>query len=103
MAASKVFSVSYDLTAPGRNYKGLSDALCSFPLWWHYLESTWLIAGAQSAEEVSRRLEPHLDRNDRILVCEITPDYWGWLPREAWTWIEEHVGTTGPATTARSA
>jgi hypothetical protein len=39
------------------------------------------------ASGIWKRLEPHIDRNDRALVIGVTKDYQGWLSAEAWEWI----------------
>ena len=86
-----VYVVSYDLRKPGRDYKGLSEALQSSPGWWHYLESTWLIVTSESAGELYNRLVPHLDKGDSILVIQAGSDRQGWLPKDAWNWIQQNL------------
>ena len=36
-----------------------------------------------------KRILPHVDKNDFFLICGVTRDYQGWLPPDAWTWINE--------------
>ena len=86
-----VYVVSYDLRKPGKDYKGLSDELQRSPNWWHYLDSTWLIATSDSADELYNRLIPHLDEGDSILVIQAGSDKQGWLPKDAWTWIQQNL------------
>ena len=88
----RVYVVSYDLRKPGRDYKGLSDELQHSPGWWHYLDSTWLIATSESANELYKRLVYHLDRGDNILVIQAGSDRQGWLPKDAWNWIQQNLG-----------
>jgi hypothetical protein len=85
--------VTYDLKQPGQDYKPLHDAIKNLgSTWWHYLESTWLVATTRTADAASAALLPHIDKNDRLLVLNITGDaYQGWLPAEAWEWIRKHV------------
>ena len=86
-----VYVVSYDLRKPGQDYKGLFDALQASPSWWHYLESTWLIATSENANELYNRLQGHLDRDDSILVIQAGADRQGWLPKKAWEWIDREL------------
>ena len=86
-----VYVVSYDLRKPGQDYKGLFDELQASPGWWHYLESTWLIATSESANELYDRLRKHLDRDDSILVIQAGGDRQGWLPKKAWEWIDQNL------------
>jgi hypothetical protein len=88
----KVYSVSYDLRKPGQAYSSLIAELKNSPGWWHNLQSTWLIATPESADELWRRLAPYLDQTDFILVIEVTANYQGWLPKKAWEWIYSQVG-----------
>ena len=86
-----VYVVSYDLRKPGQDYKGLFDELQTSPGWWHYLESTWLIATSESANELYNHLRKYLDRDDSILVIQAGIDRQGWLPKKAWEWIDQNL------------
>ena len=85
------YCVSYDLKEAGQNYMALYEELKRSPSWWHYLESTWLICTAENASQLSERLRQNLDENDSLLVIHATRDYAGWLPREAWEWINQYI------------
>ena len=86
-----VYVVSYDLWKPGKDYKGLSDELQRSPGWWHYLDSTWLIVTSESADQLYNRLRVNLDANDSILIVQAGTDVQGWLPKDAWTWIQQNL------------
>ena len=86
-----LYVVSYDLTKPGKDYMGLIEQLKYSPRWWHYLESTWLIATQESPSELFNRLAAHLDRNDRLLIIEAGNGIGGWLPKDAWEWISQEI------------
>lgn len=88
---NKVYSVTYDLKTPGRDYTPLYTALKSSPKWWHYLESTWLIATLESPVQLYNRLVPTITNNDRLLIIEVRNNAQGWLPKDAWQWINENV------------
>ncbi len=87
----EVYVVSYDLRKPGRDYTGLSEELQRSPSWWHYLDSTWLIVTSESAGKLYNRLAPHLDEGDSILVVQAGSDRQGWLPKDAWDWIQQNL------------
>jgi len=82
-----IYAINYDLKQPGRDYSGLYEAIKSCGAWWHYLGSTWLVDTNLDTQGIWKRLDPHIDRNDRMLVIGVTRDYSGWLPKEAWEWI----------------
>jgi len=86
-----IYAVNYDLKKPGHDYEGLYGAIKGCGAWWHYLESTWLIQSGLNAHEIWTRLASHCDQNDRVLVIRVTSDYSGWLPKEAWEWIDSHM------------
>ncbi len=88
---NKVYAVTYDLRAPSRDYKGLYEVLKSFPHWWHFLESTWLVVADSTPKQVHERLLPHLDANDIVLVIEVKNNKWGVLPQKAWEWIDANL------------
>jgi hypothetical protein len=86
-----VYCVSYDLNKAGQNYNALYEELKKAGTWWHYLDSTWLIDTSLTAQSLSDRLLKHIDSNDRLLVIKVTRDYQGYLPKEAWDWINQRV------------
>lgn len=83
-----MYLVTYDLKKPGQDYKDLHEAMKARGTWWHYLESTWLLKTSLSASQIFERLRPYLDANDLILIVRVLPnDKSGWLPQDAWNWI----------------
>jgi len=56
------------------------------------MERTWLVASTLSIQQITDSLRPHLGGTaDRLLVVPLQRTYRGWLPQEAWTWIEERI------------
>lgn len=82
-----IYAINYDLKRPGQNYEALYDAIRGCGDWWHFLGSTWLVDTSLTAQGVWNVLASHVDENDFFLVVGITRDYQGWLPSEAWAWI----------------
>lgn len=87
----KVYCVSYDLKGIKRDYTPLLSALQSMGKWWHFLESTWLIATNETPAEIWRRIATTIDTNDRLLIIEVRNNINGWLPKDAWDWISSNV------------
>ena len=88
---NKVYNVSYDLKKQGQDYNGLIKELKNSPEYWHYLGSTWLISTTETADQLWSRLAKHIDGNDYALIMHVTRDYSGWLPQDAWTWIQNRI------------
>ena len=86
-----VYVVSYDLRQARRNYSGLIEELRKSPSWWHFMESTWLISTSENADQVFARVKPHVDDDDYLLIVQARRPYQGWLPKEAWDWINQQV------------
>jgi hypothetical protein len=82
-----VYAVNYDLKKPGQDYSGLYEAIKGCGPSWHHLGSTWLVDTSLSAEGIWKRLQPHVDKGDVVLVIGVTADYQGWLVPDAWNWI----------------
>lgn len=87
----KVYLISYDLKTQNRDYTPLYDAIKNNYNWWHYLESTWLVATNENSQQISNRLIATITQNDRLLIIQVSIDYYGWLPVEAWNWIQKYL------------
>lgn len=85
-----VYIVSYELRTK-KNHIGLFEQLKASPSWWHYLDSTWLVATHENANQLCDRLRPHLDQEDSILIIQAGTDMQGWLPKDAWKWINQNL------------
>ena len=88
-----IIAINYDLKKPGQDYAQLYEAIKSCGSWWHYLGSTWLVDTTLTADGVWKRLSPHVDKNDLLLIIGVTRDYSGWLPPDAWKWLKERLVT----------
>jgi len=87
----KAYSINYDLKAPGRDYNKLYEAIKASGKWWHYLESTWLVVSNESSQQVWDRIAQSIDENDSVLIIEVRKNKSGWLPQDAWDWINKNV------------
>jgi len=88
-----VLLITYDLVSkPKEQYADLYKELTKANFWWHYLESTWLVATDMSPADWYSKLLSSITQNDRLLIIEVKPNYYGWLSKEAWDWIKAHLG-----------
>jgi hypothetical protein len=85
--------VGYDLNRPGQNYTGLIDALKAVPLWWHHLDSTWLLRTEETASELRDRLRPYVDAGDELLVIDVTScaAAWSGFAERGGQWIKDNL------------
>jgi len=86
-----VLSITYDLKKPGQSYTALYESIKGLGPWWHYLESCWLVDTQFTPQQVVDHLKAHLDTNDYLFVTPVRRPYQGWLPQDAWAWINARV------------
>ncbi|POA91178.1 hypothetical protein C1883_04965 [Pseudomonas protegens] len=86
-----VYCVTYDLHKAGQNYNELYREIRNSPGYWHELESIWLVSTSENAQQLSSRLLKHIDNNDHLLVIRVSQDFQGWLPKDAWEWLNNHI------------
>ncbi len=86
-----VYLISYDLNKPGQNYDDLYEAIKELGIWWHYLDSTWLVKADLNATQIRDHLRKTTDDNDHFLVIGVTNEFDGWLPEKAWEWLRQHT------------
>jgi hypothetical protein len=86
------FMVGYDLKKPGQDYKDLIAKLKSYPNWWHYLDSTWLVVANTSVVTIRDELRDLMDSNDCLLVIEVTGDAWASsINKQANDWLHSNM------------
>jgi hypothetical protein len=74
------YVVTYDLDRPEQNYPGLIERLKAYGTCWHFQQSCWIVASANSAFEVAENLRQELDSGDVLFVQALTEDsaWWGY-------------------------
>lgn len=94
-----ILIVTYDLKTP-RDYHDFYEALKSQAdngKWWHYMASTWILSTSKTPTAILEAVrKQYLDPQDSIFVCELSPNYEGWLPKPAWDWLKEELGGPTP-------
>jgi hypothetical protein len=89
----KTYLIGYDLNKSGKNYDGLIDKIKEIPtLWWHHLDSTWIIKTDQSAVQVRDQLKPYLDSDDELLVVRLTGEgAWTGFNERGSKWLKDNL------------
>lgn len=88
-----LYLISYDLHAPGRNYKPLIDLLSMTWKAKKILESTWLAQLVGPAKAVREFIRTKIDSNDAVIVLELKvgSDWALWNARpEGKLWLQTH-------------
>jgi hypothetical protein len=85
-----VFLVTYELKTKNKDFGPLFEEIQSFGSWWHYMENVWIVSTNEvAADAMARRLFKHITQSDALLVTRLTRDYQGWLPKDAWDWLNK--------------
>jgi hypothetical protein len=66
-----VYSINYDLKAPGRDYSPLYTAIESMGSYWHELESFWLVSTDLPLREILADLLKLIDENDSLAILKV--------------------------------
>lgn len=85
--------ISYDLNTPGQDYGKLTDALKEYGTYWHHLDSFWLVRTESNAVEVRDHIKEYLDKNDELLVINVTGDAAAWrgFNDSGSKWLKDHL------------
>jgi hypothetical protein len=85
------YLITYDLKQPADQYAPLFEELQRSHKWWHYLTSTWIVVRYDAFVELQPKLNPLIYSTDRLLIMPAKGPAAGYLPREAWDWINANV------------
>ena len=86
-----VYSVSYDLRKPGRNYDALYAYLQKFT-WCHALESTWFVMSDLSAANIRDAIGKLVDAGDGVVVTRLAADWATWgMSAGVNAWLRAHL------------
>lgn len=87
-----VYLVTYALNNPTKDYGELFAAIKKNSThWWHYLPHVWIVNTEKTADQLAHNLFPFIEKADRLLVKRLAREHQGWLPREAWDWLEDKI------------
>lgn len=87
-----VLLVTYTLRNRQRDYTSLFEAIKNNSNeWWHFLVDSWIVSTHHSPETYAQLLYPHIEQADSFLVVRLTRHYQGWLPKEAWDWLNRQI------------
>ena len=65
------YIVEYGLSNPDKNHPRLSRAIKARYHYWRILEFTWIIEASESASRIYDYLEPYIDQDDKLFVCQL--------------------------------
>ena len=86
--------IGYDVhPAEGRAYDELVTAIRSLGVWWHHLETIWIVKSNQSPAAIRDQLKSHVGADDQLLVINISGDTAEWfgVNDAGSAWLTNHV------------
>ncbi|MDZ7887033.1 MAG: CRISPR-associated endonuclease Cas2 [Mycobacterium sp.] len=86
------YIVTYDLSAPGRDYKRLFDYLKQYA-YAKPVESVWVVETSKNAETLRDEMEAHVDNNDKIFIIRGSTADWATrnVAKPVTDWLYEHA------------
>ena len=89
-----LFLVTFSLRNHNKDYDSFFVTLRGNSLnWLHYIEQTCLVSTEFDADTFAKKLLPHIQRTDSLIVAQIEPHkFQGWLPVDAWKWLNDVSG-----------
>ena len=85
------YLVSYDLNTPGKKYDELYKAIkgASNGVWCKPLSSVYIIKSELTPKAIYDKIAQCIDKNDRVLVIEVTRNSYWYLDKEVSDYLYE--------------
>jgi len=87
---NKIYLINYDLYRTGQDYTSLIDEIKRSQDWIKYLKSGWIVASGETIHQLYERLAKRIDSNDCILISEFNRNYYGYLAKLVWQWLNKY-------------
>lgn len=89
----KTYIIGYDLNKTGQDYNALTDKIkITFTIWWHHLDSTWIVKSNLSAAQIRDILKPFIDSNDELLVTSLNGESaWTGFNEKGSQWLRDNI------------
>ena len=83
-----VLLVTYTHRSPTKDYTPFFNAIKNHTgWWWHYFGTVWIVESSMNANKFAESLYPFIENTDHLFVARLAKEYGGWLPKEAWDWL----------------
>lgn len=81
------YLVILDAKTAGLDYTRFITELQTSDDWWRYISNAWIVLRRDSLSELQTKLVPLIGNQDRLLIVPAKGPAVGWLPQEAWVWL----------------
>ncbi len=84
------YIITYEIKDKTRDLSGLYNTIKDLGVWLHYIDATWIVKNTNnSSQQIYEKLKLFFRTEDRLLIIKIDPTQkYGWLPADAWTWLD---------------
>jgi hypothetical protein len=84
-----VYTISYELNRPGKDYPKLYETIKALGAWWHPVDATWYVDIRLTAVQVRDSLQGVVNATDQILVSTaVAPAAWTNLDDSVSNWLK---------------
>lgn len=88
----KTYLIGYDLNKQGQDYTTLIEKIKKIGLWWHCLDSTWIVKSDNTAVEIRDFLKQFIDNNDELLVVHLSGEAaWKGFSDDCSKWLKDNL------------
>ena len=89
-----VYFSTYDLNSEGQKYEDVIATIkdVSNNNYCSYWKSSYLISSDLTQDQIADRVIPYLDKNDSLIIIEVTKNYQGWQKPKQWEEIKKVIG-----------
>lgn len=87
------YLITYDLSAPGRNYDDLISYIKGLNGYSHVCESSWVVPeGIHTAASIRDGARPFLDSNDKLFVFKLSGEgAWRGASASTSDWLKKYL------------
>lgn len=88
---SAAYVVMFELTQPSEKYGPFMQELMAHGKWMSYMKGSYIVVRRDTLVEFTSKLRPLMFTPDRLLIMPARGPFDGWMPQEAWTWLEREL------------
>jgi hypothetical protein len=85
------YVICFALHGPQTAYADFLQEMQEFDAWLHYVDNAWIVLSRRPLVSISSSLRSKIRTGDWLMVMPAKGPVDGWLPRDAWDWINRHI------------
>lgn len=85
------YIVTYELNDANFDYTPFLNELYGSLNWFRHMKNTWIVIRRDTLVGLNNLLLPKIHVNDRLLIMPAKGPAMGWLPNEAWGWLDTNL------------